>query len=32
MEGAVRTGRSAAGAVLGRDHPHTAERDFTVPW
>jgi monoamine oxidase len=32
MEGAVRTGRAAAGAVLGRDHPHTGERDFTVPW
>jgi monoamine oxidase len=32
MEGAVRTGRAAAGAVLGRDHPHPGERDFTVPW
>ncbi|HSE07264.1 MAG TPA: NAD(P)/FAD-dependent oxidoreductase [Nocardioidaceae bacterium] len=32
MEGAVRTGRAAAGALLGRDHPHPAERDFRVPW
>lgn len=32
MEGAVRSGRAAAGAVLGRDHPHPAERDFRVPW
>jgi monoamine oxidase len=32
MEGAVRTGRAAAGAALGREHPHPAERDFTVPW
>lgn len=32
MEGAVRTGRAAAGAVLGRDHPHPAEPEFTVPW
>ncbi len=32
MEGAVRTGRAAAGAVLGRDHPHPGEREFVVPW
>ena len=32
MEGAVRTGRAAAGDVLGRDHPHPGERGFTVPW
>lgn len=32
MEGAVRTGRAAAGAALGRDLPHTAEPGFTVPW
>ncbi len=32
MEGAVRTGRAAAAAVLGRDHPHPGEPDFTVPW
>jgi monoamine oxidase len=32
MEGAVRTGRAAAGALLGRDHPHPGERDFRVPW
>jgi monoamine oxidase len=32
MEGAVRTGRAAAGAVLRRDHPHPAERGFLVPW
>lgn len=32
MEGAVRTGRAAAGALLGRDHPHPSERDFVVPW
>lgn len=32
MEGAVRTGRAAAGALLGRDHPHPNEPDFVVPW
>ena len=32
MEGAVRTGRAAAGAVLGRDHPHPGEPGFVVPW
>ncbi len=32
MEGAVRTGRAAAGAVLGRDHPHPAEPGFLAPW
>ncbi len=32
MEGAVRTGRAAAGAVLARDHPHPNEPDFVVPW
>lgn len=32
MEGAVRTGRAAAGALLERDHPHPNEPDFVVPW
>jgi monoamine oxidase len=32
MEGAVRTGRAAAGAVLGRDHPHIGEPGFVVSW
>jgi monoamine oxidase len=32
MEGAVRTGRAAAGAVLGRDHPHVGEPGFVVSW
>ncbi len=31
MEGAVRTGRAAAAAVLGRDHPHPHDRDFSMP-
>lgn len=32
MEGAVRTGRAAAGALLGREHPHPNEPQFVVPW
>lgn len=32
MEGAVRTGRAAAGAVLGRDCPHPGEVGFVVSW
>ncbi len=32
MEGAVRTGRAAAGALQGRDHPHPNEPDFVVAW
>lgn len=32
MEGAVRTGRAAAGSVLRRDHPHPNELGFVVPW
>jgi monoamine oxidase len=31
MEGAVRTGRAAAGALLGREHPHPNEPHFVVP-
>jgi monoamine oxidase len=32
MEGAVRTGRAAAGALLGRSHPNPNEPHFVVPW
>jgi monoamine oxidase len=31
MEGAVRTGRAAAAAVLGRAHPHPNSREFAIP-
>jgi monoamine oxidase len=30
MEGAVRTGRAAAAAALGRDHPHPSAPGFTI--
>jgi monoamine oxidase len=30
MEGAVRTGRAAAAAILGHDHPHPNGRDFLI--